>query len=284
MISVTVSDSAPPATLFDALLGGQPDQLHQVAGRPPPRRPISPVSLLSGPISSSSELEWCSLSLGPVLAEFPPVVLPLRCLGSGCAHRPLCDRACPTPAFPLYSHVQPIVRCDDSSPKCSVIQPRLTERRRGYCRSSNVTFGMGRPIKSTKMRDQERTREADVVGLRESCVRLPAPVSVPLLMGQGPAGLLPLCLEKGVMRGRTGQGADTLPHCILGEVNEPAVGTGTMRIRYQTVGLIHILEQCLNRMQTMGLIHILEQCLNRMQTVGLIHTLEQFLNRMQSSI
>ncbi|KAJ8388963.1 hypothetical protein AAFF_G00125240 [Aldrovandia affinis] len=43
----------------------------------------------------------------------------------------------------------------------------------------------------------------------------------------------------------------------------------------QTVGLIHTLEQCLNRMQTVGLIHTLEQCLNRMQTVGLIHTLEQ---------
>ncbi|KAJ8373289.1 hypothetical protein AAFF_G00266450 [Aldrovandia affinis] len=46
--------------------------------------------------------------------------------------------------------------------------------------------------------------------------------------------------------------------------------------RMQTVGLIHTLEQCLNRMQTVGLIHTLEQCLNRMQTVGLIHTLEQF--------
>ncbi|KAJ8367698.1 hypothetical protein AAFF_G00311290 [Aldrovandia affinis] len=52
--------------------------------------------------------------------------------------------------------------------------------------------------------------------------------------------------------------------------------------RMQTVGLIHTLEQCLNRMQTMGLIHTLEQCLNRMQTVGLIHTLEQRLNRMQT--
>ncbi|KAJ8371989.1 hypothetical protein AAFF_G00298110 [Aldrovandia affinis] len=51
----------------------------------------------------------------------------------------------------------------------------------------------------------------------------------------------------------------------------------------QTVGLIHTLEQCLNRMQTVGLIHTLEQCLNRMQTVGLIHTLEQCLNRMQTS-
>ncbi|KAJ8377486.1 hypothetical protein AAFF_G00259540 [Aldrovandia affinis] len=50
----------------------------------------------------------------------------------------------------------------------------------------------------------------------------------------------------------------------------------------QTVGLIHTLEQCLNRMQTVGLIHTLEQCLNRMQTVGLIHTLEQCLNRMQT--
>ncbi|KAJ8415445.1 hypothetical protein AAFF_G00424250 [Aldrovandia affinis] len=48
----------------------------------------------------------------------------------------------------------------------------------------------------------------------------------------------------------------------------------------QTVGLIHTLEQCLNRMQTVGLIHTLEQCLNRMQTMGLIHTLEQCLNRM----
>ncbi|KAJ8387397.1 hypothetical protein AAFF_G00157740 [Aldrovandia affinis] len=48
----------------------------------------------------------------------------------------------------------------------------------------------------------------------------------------------------------------------------------------QTMGLIHTLEQCLNRMQTVGLIHTLEQCLNRMQTVGLIHTLEQCLNRM----
>ncbi|KAJ8351043.1 hypothetical protein AAFF_G00159090 [Aldrovandia affinis] len=36
----------------------------------------------------------------------------------------------------------------------------------------------------------------------------------------------------------------------------------------QTVGLIHTLEQCLNRMQTVGLIHTLEQCLNRMQTRG----------------
>ncbi|KAJ8372844.1 hypothetical protein AAFF_G00276550 [Aldrovandia affinis] len=53
--------------------------------------------------------------------------------------------------------------------------------------------------------------------------------------------------------------------------------------RMQTVGLIHTLEQCLNRMQTVGLIHTLEQCLNRMQTVGLIHTLEQCLNRMQTS-
>ncbi|KAJ8384640.1 hypothetical protein AAFF_G00199720 [Aldrovandia affinis] len=52
--------------------------------------------------------------------------------------------------------------------------------------------------------------------------------------------------------------------------------------RMQTVGLIHTLEQCLNRMQTVGLIHTLEQCLNRMQTVGLIHTLEQCLNRMQT--
>ncbi|KAJ8394960.1 hypothetical protein AAFF_G00040830 [Aldrovandia affinis] len=52
--------------------------------------------------------------------------------------------------------------------------------------------------------------------------------------------------------------------------------------RMHTVGLIHTLEQCLNRMQTMGLIHTLEQCLNRMQTVGLIHTLEQGLNRMQT--
>ncbi|KAJ8389736.1 hypothetical protein AAFF_G00114420 [Aldrovandia affinis] len=50
----------------------------------------------------------------------------------------------------------------------------------------------------------------------------------------------------------------------------------------QTVGLIHTLEQCLNRMQTAGLTHTLEQCLNRMQTVGLIHTLEQCLNRMQT--
>ncbi|KAJ8391640.1 hypothetical protein AAFF_G00087810 [Aldrovandia affinis] len=50
----------------------------------------------------------------------------------------------------------------------------------------------------------------------------------------------------------------------------------------QTVGLIHTLEQCLNRMQTLGLIHTLEQCLNRMQIVGLIHTLEQCLNRMQT--
>ncbi|KAJ8387266.1 hypothetical protein AAFF_G00158890 [Aldrovandia affinis] len=50
----------------------------------------------------------------------------------------------------------------------------------------------------------------------------------------------------------------------------------------QTVGLIHTLEQCLNRMQTVGLIHTLEQCLNRMQTVGLTHTLEQCLNRMQT--
>ncbi|KAJ8397851.1 hypothetical protein AAFF_G00435400 [Aldrovandia affinis] len=50
----------------------------------------------------------------------------------------------------------------------------------------------------------------------------------------------------------------------------------------QTVGLIHTLEQCLNRMQTVGLIHTLEQCLNRMQTVGLIHTLEQCLNSMQT--
>ncbi|KAJ8379067.1 hypothetical protein AAFF_G00231580 [Aldrovandia affinis] len=50
--------------------------------------------------------------------------------------------------------------------------------------------------------------------------------------------------------------------------------------RMQTVGLIHTLEQCLNRMQM--LIHTLEQCLNRMQTVGLIHTLEQCLNRMQT--
>ncbi|KAJ8407157.1 hypothetical protein AAFF_G00288330 [Aldrovandia affinis] len=47
----------------------------------------------------------------------------------------------------------------------------------------------------------------------------------------------------------------------------------------QIVGLIHTLEQCLNRMQTVGLIHTLEQCLNRM--MGLIHTLEQCLNRMQ---
>ncbi|KAJ8417094.1 hypothetical protein AAFF_G00283210 [Aldrovandia affinis] len=60
------------------------------------------------------------------------------------------------------------------------------------------------------------------------------------------------------------------------------VSTGTVWIRYQTVGLIHTLEQCLNRMQTVGLIHTLEQCLNRMQTVGLIHTLEQCLNRMQT--
>ncbi|KAJ8378129.1 hypothetical protein AAFF_G00247670 [Aldrovandia affinis] len=52
--------------------------------------------------------------------------------------------------------------------------------------------------------------------------------------------------------------------------------------RMQTVGLIHTLEQCLNRMQTVGLIHTLEQCLNRMQTMGLIHTLEQCLNRMQT--
>ncbi|KAJ8351099.1 hypothetical protein AAFF_G00150980 [Aldrovandia affinis] len=52
--------------------------------------------------------------------------------------------------------------------------------------------------------------------------------------------------------------------------------------RMQTVGLIHTLEQCLNRMQSVGLIHTLEQCLNRMQTVGLIHTLEQCLNRMQT--
>ncbi|KAJ8401064.1 hypothetical protein AAFF_G00390210 [Aldrovandia affinis] len=52
--------------------------------------------------------------------------------------------------------------------------------------------------------------------------------------------------------------------------------------RMQTVGLIHTLEQCLNRMQTVGLIHTLEQCLNRMQTVGLIHTLEQCLNRVQT--
>ncbi|KAJ8393813.1 hypothetical protein AAFF_G00057280 [Aldrovandia affinis] len=52
--------------------------------------------------------------------------------------------------------------------------------------------------------------------------------------------------------------------------------------RMQTVGLIHTLEQCLNRMQTVGLIHTLEQCLNRMQTVGLIHTLEQCLNRTQT--
>ncbi|KAJ8385721.1 hypothetical protein AAFF_G00183210 [Aldrovandia affinis] len=36
-------------------------------------------------------------------------------------------------------------------------------------------------------------------------------------------------------------------------------------------------------MQTVGLIHTLEQCLNRMQTVGLIHTLEQCLNRMSGS-
>ncbi|KAJ8372212.1 hypothetical protein AAFF_G00293310 [Aldrovandia affinis] len=50
----------------------------------------------------------------------------------------------------------------------------------------------------------------------------------------------------------------------------------------QTVGLIHTLEQCLNRMQTVRLIHTLEQCLNRMQTVRLIHTLEQCLNRMQT--
>ncbi|KAJ8396617.1 hypothetical protein AAFF_G00016830 [Aldrovandia affinis] len=48
----------------------------------------------------------------------------------------------------------------------------------------------------------------------------------------------------------------------------------------QTMGLIHTLEQCLNRMQTVGLIHTLELYLNRMQTVGLIHTLEQCLNRM----
>ncbi|KAJ8387029.1 hypothetical protein AAFF_G00162060 [Aldrovandia affinis] len=53
--------------------------------------------------------------------------------------------------------------------------------------------------------------------------------------------------------------------------------------RIQTVGLIHTLEQCLNRMQTVGLIHTLEQCLNRIQTVGLIHTLEQSLNRMQTA-
>ncbi|KAJ8357887.1 hypothetical protein AAFF_G00057400, partial [Aldrovandia affinis] len=52
-------------------------------------------------------------------------------------------------------------------------------------------------------------------------------------------------------------------------------------IQYQTVGLTHTLEQCLNSMQTVGLIHTLEQCLNSMQTVGLIHTLEQCLNRMQ---
>ncbi|KAJ8389240.1 hypothetical protein AAFF_G00122600 [Aldrovandia affinis] len=50
----------------------------------------------------------------------------------------------------------------------------------------------------------------------------------------------------------------------------------------QTVGLIHTLKLCLNRMQTVGLIHTLKQCLNRMQTVGLIHTLEQYLNQMQT--
>ncbi|KAJ8393440.1 hypothetical protein AAFF_G00061620 [Aldrovandia affinis] len=50
----------------------------------------------------------------------------------------------------------------------------------------------------------------------------------------------------------------------------------------QTVGLIHTLEQCLNRMQTVGLIHTLEQCLNSRQTVGLIHTLEQCLNSRQT--
>ncbi|KAJ8413786.1 hypothetical protein AAFF_G00063840 [Aldrovandia affinis] len=52
----------------------------------------------------------------------------------------------------------------------------------------------------------------------------------------------------------------------------------------QTVGPIHTLEQCLNRMQTVGPIHTLEQCLNRMQTVGPIHTLEQCLNRMQTNL
>ncbi|KAJ8414623.1 hypothetical protein AAFF_G00038250 [Aldrovandia affinis] len=54
--------------------------------------------------------------------------------------------------------------------------------------------------------------------------------------------------------------------------------------RMQTVGLIHTLEQCLHRMQTVGPIHTLEQCLNRTQTVGLIHTLEQCLNRMQTGV
>ncbi|KAJ8415987.1 hypothetical protein AAFF_G00380090 [Aldrovandia affinis] len=37
-------------------------------------------------------------------------------------------------------------------------------------------------------------------------------------------------------------------------------------------------------MQTMGPIHTLEQCLNRMQTVELIHTPEQCLNRMQTRL
>ncbi|KAJ8404997.1 hypothetical protein AAFF_G00329180 [Aldrovandia affinis] len=52
--------------------------------------------------------------------------------------------------------------------------------------------------------------------------------------------------------------------------------------RMQTVGPINTLEQCFNMMQTVGLIHTLEQCLNRMQTVGLIHALEQCFNMMQT--